>query len=117
MTSPPYSLSEAEQLCADFQHLVGQSFNKDFFGTIDCVAVAPFDETSKNSFFIYYLLFEDAASALKSSYKGLLFDVIIIGGSIEKNGLQHQDIYSWLTKSQPTTGQTFLHAGSKVTGE
>jgi len=100
MKKSPYTLSEAGKICAEFQYLIGQPFEQDNLSTIDCVAIAPFDQVSKSRFIIYYLLFEDADMALTNEYKGLLYDVIVISGSAEKKELHHEDIYTWITKNK-----------------
>jgi len=101
MNTPPYSLSEAKNICADYQYLIGQQYDQSGSATVDCIAVAPFDQLSKSRFIIYYLLFEDAEMALTNEYKGLLFDVVVIAGSTEKRELKHEDIFTWLSKNKP----------------
>lgn len=100
MKQPPYSLSEAQKICSEFQHLAGRCFDPAINASIDCIAVAPFDQNNRNRFIIYYLLFDDADIALQQDYQGLLFDVIIIAGA--KNGeeqLVHEPLHTWLAKN------------------
>ncbi len=109
MKRAPYTLPEAEKLCTEFQHLVGKRFNKDNDTTITCVAIAPFDQNSKNRFTIFYLLFDDAETALSHEYKGLLYDVIVIASSPQdRNDLFQEDICTW------TSVNADVLAGSKV---
>jgi len=110
MKSAPYSLSEAKKIAADFQYLIGQHYDQTHSSTIDCIAIAPFDQLNKSRFIIYYLLFEDAELALTNEYKGLLFDVLVIAGSTEKKELQHEDICTWLSKNK--TGNELMMAAS-----
>ena len=118
MKSPPFSLAEAKKICAEYQHLVGQQFDPNHTSTIDCIAVAPFDQVNKSRFIIFYLLFEDADLALTNEYKGLLFDVIVIAGSSEKRELQHEDITAWLSKSKgPKEQKTDVAVHQNITGE
>ncbi len=100
MKKPPYSLSEAENICKEFQSLAGQRFNAETDATIDCITVSPFDQINKNRFIIYYLLFDDAQIALQQDYQGLLFDVIAIAGSKEGQEMLHEDLHTWLTRNK-----------------
>ncbi len=96
MKTAPYTLPEAEKLCTEYQYLVGKPYGKDSDATISCVAIAPFDQNSKNRFTIFYLLFDDAETALSHEYKGLLYDVIVIASSPQdRNDLHQEDIYTW----------------------
>jgi hypothetical protein len=101
MNKSPYSLADAQKICANYQHLVGQRFDLNHSSVIDCVLVAPFDQINKSRFIIYYLLFEDADLALTNEYKGLLFDVILIAGATEKVELMHEDLFTWVSKNNP----------------
>ena len=74
MGKAPYSLSEAQKNCKEFQDLTGQHFDQDINALIDPIVIAPFDEANKKRFFLYYLLFDDAEIALHHEYKGLLYD-------------------------------------------
>ncbi|MCW3122505.1 MAG: hypothetical protein JWQ38_1997 [Flavipsychrobacter sp.] len=100
MTTTPYSLSDAEKICKEFQHLTGQYFDNSRQSTIDCIAVAPFDQSNKNRFIIYYLLFDDAHIALRQDYQGLLFDVIVIAGAKDGSEMLHESIDVWLAKNK-----------------
>jgi tryptophanase len=106
MKSAPYNLSEAEKLCTQYQYLVGKPFGRDSNAIISCVAIAPFDQNSKNRFTIFYLLFDDAETALQHEYKGLLYDVIVIASSpTDKNDLHQDDIYTWVSKNMNSVNQ------------
>ena len=96
MKTAPYTLTEAEKLCTEYQYLVGKPFKKESDATITCVAIAPFDQNSKNRFTIFYLLFDDAETALSHEYKGLLYDVVVIASSPQdRNDLHQEDICTW----------------------
>ncbi len=106
MKKPPYSLEEAELLCKEYQHLVGQPFSGDSKLMIECVTVTPFDEGNKKRFLIFYFLFNNAESALSQEYKGLLFDIIVIARSMEdEHELLQEDLYTWVheNKAQSVT--------------
>jgi len=106
MKSAPYTLPEAEKLCTQYQYLVGKPFGKDSDATISCVAIAPFDQNSKNRFTIFYLLFDDAETALQHEYKGLLYDVIVIASSPQdRNELHQDDIHTWVSKNINSVSQ------------
>ena len=100
MKNAPYTLPEAEKLCTQYQHLVGKPFSKDNSAIVSCVAIAPFDQNSKNRFTIFYLLFDDAETALQHEYKGLLYDVIVIASAPQdRNELFQECIYTWVSKN------------------
>ena len=100
MKRAPYTLPEAEKLCTEHQYLVGKHFSRDKDATITCVAIAPFDQNSKNRFTIFYLLFDDAETALSHEYKGLLYDVIVIASSPQdRNDLLQEDLCTWTTNN------------------
>ena len=100
MKDAPYTLPEAEKLCTQFQYLVGKPFSKGSDAVISCVAIAPFDQNSKNRFTIFYLLFDDAETALQHEYKGLLYDVLVIASPPQdRNDLLQEDIYTWVSKN------------------
>jgi hypothetical protein len=94
----PYSLKEAENLCNEFQHLVGTSFQGGN-SVIDSVVITPFDEASRQRFFLYYLLFDnDAKAALTQEYRGMLYDVVIIAHDIDGDML-HEDLHTWVERN------------------
>ena len=106
MKNAPYTLPDAEKLCTQYQYLVGKPFGKDSDAVISCVAIAPFDQNSKNRFTIFYLLFDDAETALQHEYKGLLYDVIVIASSPQdRNELHQEDLFTWTTKNLHTADQ------------
>ena len=106
MKNAPYTLPEAEKLCTQFQYLVGKPFGDDSDAIISCVAIAPFDQNSKNRFTIFYLLFDDAETALQHEYKGLLYDVIVIASSPQdRNELHQDDIHTWVSKNMEFVSQ------------
>ena len=115
MKQAPYTLQEAEQLCKEYQYLVGQKFSSDSNLVIECVTITPFDEINKKRFLILYFLFNNAESALNQEYKGFLFDVIVIGRSLEdEHELLQEDLAVWLTENKSNLAamkksQTSLH--------
>ena len=105
MKTAPYTLTEAEKLCTDYQYLVGKPFDSSSDAVISCVAIAPFDQNSKNRFTIFYLLFDNAETALGHEYKGFLYDVIVIASSpLDRNDLQQADICTWLAANRECAG-------------
>lgn len=105
MKKPPYSHKEAAQLCADFQHLVGERYNDTEDAMIECVAIVPFDENNKKKFIVYYHLLNDATIALNHEYKGLLFDVMVLATYPQKCDLLYKELDAWLE-----------HAGAAMPG-
>jgi hypothetical protein len=98
----PYSLNEAQQICEDYQFLVGQAFDtaSPIDSTIESVALAPFDQINKRRFIIFYLLFNDARSALTHEYKGLLYDILVIARSTDnENEIMQESLAVWLSKN------------------
>ena len=103
MKQAPYSLEEAIQICGEYNYLTGQAFDPSMpiNSTIDCVAVVPFDNVNKRRFLIYYLLFNDAQSALNHEYKGQVYDVLVIARSTEdENDMLHESLHTWLDKNR-----------------
>lgn len=103
MKHTPFILNDAKQLCIDLQHLKGMVFDPALpeMGSIECVAVAPFDLQNKKQFLLYYLLCDDAEKALENEYHGLLYDVVVIARSEQiKTDLMQYDIYTWLEKNR-----------------
>jgi hypothetical protein len=99
MKKPPYAHQEAAQLCADFQHLVGERYCNTDDATIECVAIVPFDESNKKKFIVYYHLLNDATTALQHEYKGLLFDVMVLATYPQKCDLLYKELHVWLEQA------------------
>ena len=101
----PYSYQEAEKLCSEYQCLVGTQFytggsSSATSAIIECVAISPFDQASKQRFYLFYLLFDnDAHAALLQDYKGLLFDIVIFARTRDDEMI-HEDLYTWLGKNE-----------------
>ena len=101
MKPAPYTLPEAQKLCTEFQFLVNKPFARGSDAIIQCVAIAPFDQNSKNRFTIFYLLFDDAETALTHEYKGLLYDIIVIASApYDRNELHQEDIFTWISNNR-----------------
>jgi hypothetical protein len=99
MKKGPYNLSDAEQICAHYQYLMGKNFSADVEQPINCVAVAPYTQTAKERFILYYLICNDANSALGLDAKVSQYDVLVMAASSDNYDLAHEDIYSWLTRN------------------
>lgn len=99
MRQAPYSLTEAQNLCAEYQYLCGQAFSAGNAAVIENVIIAPYDEMSRKRFLIFYFLFNNAEKALAQEYKGLLFDVLVIGRSVvDEHELLQADLCTWLAE-------------------
>jgi uncharacterized protein (DUF1330 family) len=85
MKETPLTLQEANALCIQYKHVVGQPFCGEYLGlgNVEDVVVAPFNKLNKWIFLKYYQKFNDARQAL-SFYNDNDYDVIVIGRS--KNG-------------------------------
>lgn len=109
MNQAPYSLKEAQQICADYTYLVGQPFGTDSDAIIEKVTVTPFDEASKKRFLIFYFLLGNAESALTQEYKGLLFDILVIARSTsDQHDLQQEELATWLATNKGLKLQAVL---------
>jgi hypothetical protein len=101
MKKAPYSLEEAQKLCAEYQYLVGQAFGKEKNSVIECVTIVPFDELSRERFLIFYFLLNNAESALAYEYKGLLFDALVIARSTtDVHELLQEELVTWLAENK-----------------
>lgn len=101
MKKAPYSLQEAQQLCIEYQYLVGQSFEQENDFVIEAVTIVPFDELSKERFLIFYFLFNNAESALAYEYKGLLFNALVIARSAtDEHQLLQEELVIWLAENK-----------------
>ena len=96
MKHPPYTLAEAQKICQEFQHLVGSLFRNKELALIDKVIVAPHGTAEKSRFLMLYLTLGDARMALHADYKGSKYTVLLISGSLEANGLEHEELHRWL---------------------
>ena len=94
----PYSLLEAEILRSEFQNLVG-TFSDNIAATVEAVVITPFDQPSKQRYFLFYHLFDnDAQAALTHEYTGFFFDVVIVAK--DSNGsFVYEDLNSWFMKN------------------
>ena len=99
MKPAPYSLLEAERISTQFQSLAGRPYNQEHGVKIECIAIAPFDQMSREKFIAYYLLFNDHKKALEHEYRGLLYNVLVIAASDDKYEIFHEDIHSWHAKN------------------
>jgi hypothetical protein len=101
MSTSPYSLQEARELCEQYQYLAGQPFSAGGNTVIENVIICPFDEASRKRFLIYYFLFNNAEKALWQEFKGLLFDVLVIGRSVvDEHELLQEDLATWLAENK-----------------
>lgn len=74
------TLNEANIICHEYQHIVGQLFCGEYreLGTIEAVVVAPSGKLDKWAFAKYYQRYNNANQAL-SFYTGNTYDVVLIG--------------------------------------
>ncbi len=101
MKTSPYSLQEARELAEEYQYLIRQPFAENSSAIIENVIICPFDEASRKKFLIFYFLFNNAEKALGQEYKGLLFDVLVIGRSmLDEHELQQEDLHTWLKENK-----------------
>jgi hypothetical protein len=85
MNRQPLNRKEAEELCESYRWLVGRRFNTDpeDTTTVECVAVAPYDDINKYIFIAQYKDCQDVAKAL-NLYEGEVFDVVVIAQVISE---------------------------------
>lgn len=95
MKQPPYSYHEAKSLSGEHQHIIGLNYDANTNAAIDMVVVAPYDQNSKNRFLMLFLMLNDADSALSLDYSGNQYDVMVISGSANSNGMLQTSLYDW----------------------
>lgn len=92
MVSPPFSFALAQNICENYQSLVGSPYEEGSSAMIDAVIVSPFDSINKSRFIMLYLVLNDAVEALTSDCCSNEYDVLILSGSIHDNRLQYKSI-------------------------
>ena len=94
----PYTYTQAQKLVEDYQHLIGTSLDGSST-IIESLSITPFDEASKQRFFLYYLIMDNGGQeAILKEYKGFLFDIIIMARDI--NGeLIKEELGTWVNKN------------------
>jgi hypothetical protein len=92
MFSPPFSYTLAQNICDNYQSLVGSPYEVGSSAVIDAVIVSPFDTASKSRFIMLYLVLNDAVDALASDRSSNEYDVLVLSGSINDNRLQYKSI-------------------------
>ncbi len=98
----PFSLQEAQNLCREYQYLVGMPFDRNN-AKIQTVIVTPYDSALKQRFFAYYLLFDNNAAMALEEYKGALFDVVIMAETEEGYAL-NENLTAWAAKNNILIG-------------
>lgn len=101
MQHPPYTYKEAKELSGEYQHIIGLSYDQSCTCTIDMVVVAPHDQNSRNRFLMIYLMLNDADAALSLDYSGTQYDVVVISGAANANGMQQMSLHKWLKHHDP----------------
>jgi hypothetical protein len=117
MKMPPYSLSDAKELCKEYKYLIGEPYGFDHpRHLVSDVVVTPFDEAGKSQFLLYYHLVPDAESILTEIYNGLLFDVLVIGRSQkDANDINQKNLSQWIHASNPASRNNAVAAGIRAT--
>ena len=82
MTRHPLTLAQATALCENHNHLIGRRFDRTGSATIECLAIAPFDDINQHILMSQLREMEDYNGALQN-YGGCLFEVIVIARSPE----------------------------------
>lgn len=94
MKQAPYTYLEAKSLSGENQQIIGLSYDNGD-AVVDTVVVTPYDQNSKNRFLMLYLMLNDADAALSLDYSGTQYDVMVISGSANANGMQQTSLYNW----------------------
>jgi hypothetical protein len=92
MVSPPFSFALAQNICENYQSLIGSPYEEGSNAVIDAVIVSPYDSTNKSRFIMLYLVLNDAVEALTSDSNTDQYDVLVLSGSIHDNRLQYKSI-------------------------
>jgi len=98
MNRTPLSLTHALAACRDYQYLNGSIFEKETLGKghIECVAVAPFEESKQWLFAQYYRETKDPVRALQF-YNGPHYDVLVLAIPVlRKRAIHFRDLRSYL---------------------
>jgi hypothetical protein len=98
MITTPLTLQQASELCRDYQNLVGRIFEKDALGKgyIECIAVAPYEESKQWLFAQYYKECKDPKRSLQF-YNGPHYEVIALSVPIlRKRGILFRDLRGYL---------------------
>jgi len=101
MMTSPLSAAQASMLCQDYQQLTGSIFDKGSLGKgyIECVAIAPFEESKQWLFAQYYREYRDAQKALKF-YHGTEFDVIVLSiPFLRKRGILFKSLREYIQEN------------------
>ncbi len=80
MKETPLTLHEAQALCSEYQHIVGQPFCGEYreLGNVEAVVIAPSGKLNKWIFIKYYQKTGNAREAL-SFYSDNEYDVVLLG--------------------------------------
>ena len=101
MTLAPMTLTQALALSRDYQNLIGRCFEKGTLGkgNIECIAVAPYEESKQWLFAQYYKECKDPKRSLQF-YQGPHYDVVALSIPIlRKRGILYKDLRSYLIEN------------------
>jgi len=103
----PYTQAEAEQLCNQYQSLIGKPLSRENCA-IKQVVITPYDAVNKQRFFMYFLLFDnDAVNALSIDYQGAHYDIELLAYN-SNDELVHESLTQWLSINDPAVLATIL---------
>ena len=100
MKTTPLTLAQANALSRDYQNLIGSFFEKETLGKgyIECIAVAPYEESKQWQFAQYYKECKDPLRSLQF-YKGPHYEVIALAVPIlRKRGILYRDLRNYLSE-------------------
>ena len=97
MRYDPLTFDQAADLCIEYQHLKGKALLKDATGehSIDCIAIAPFDDLNKYIFAQFYKEYGCPLQAL-TYYQYVEYDVLLIAHRYEQKMI-YKDLRTYLT--------------------
>jgi len=101
MKTTPLTLAQALKICQDYQYLNGSIFDRDTLGKgyIECIAVAPYEESKQWLFAQYYRECKDPIRSLQF-YNGPEYDVIVLSIPIlRKRGILYRDLRGYLQQN------------------
>ncbi len=102
MSSGPLTYAQAHTVCKRFQHLCGMAIDPNVMGKgiIECVAVAPYEQSHKWMFAQFYRECGDAHKAL-TLYKHTAFDVILLARPLlRKRGISYIELQKYIVLYQ-----------------
>lgn len=100
METRPFTLEQAKQVAADFNHLLGKQLSSALHNVvIEHILISPFDDENRHRFIDNFYNGYDQDEAL-SGYPGPFYDVLIVGDYHDVTRQIHRGIRSYCEEYQ-----------------